>query len=369
MMKPTLLVTGATGKTGGAVVQQLLSKGYPVRAIVRSHDVRSERLNRLGVETVVADMYDPDQLLQAMRGTARAYYLPLLRPYMIQSATAFAVAAQEAKLESIVQMSQWTSSPAHPTIMTRQTWLVDRMFSMIPNVAHTIVNPGMFADNYLRFIDFASLLGIFPVLFGTSKSAPVSNEDIARVIVAVLMDDPAKHAGKSYRPTGPKLLSARDMAAIIQKVVGNRVRPIDLPYWMFLKVARMQGVDPFTVYSVRRYMEDHKQGTFEFEGGVSDVLQQLTGSPAEDFETTARRYAALPFARKTFRNRLRASINFMITPFYPGYNLDRYEQKHEFPMPSEPQLCMESDRWKSEHRLVVSAAEQSQCTGTKSAAR
>ena len=353
MRKPTILVSGATGKTGSAVVAQLREQDYPVRAIVRSRDARSKQLDRLGVETVVADMYDPDQLLQAMRGTQRAYYLPLMRPYMIQSAAAFAVAAQEAKLEAIVQMSQWTSSPAHPMALTRQTWLVDRLFAMIPGIAHTIVNPGMFADNYLRVIDFAALLGIFPALFGTSKSAPVSNEDMARVIAAILIDDPANHAGKRYRPTGPKLLSAQDMAAILQTVVGHRVRPINLPYWLFLKVARRQGIDPFQVYVLRSYMEDHKQGTFEFGGGVSHVLEQLTGRPAESFETTARRYAALPFARQTLSNRLRAFVNFMVTPFAPGYNLTRYEREHEFPVPPVPQLCMESEQWQAEHRLPL----------------
>lgn len=350
MKNPTILVTGATGKTGSAVVAQLLEKGWPVRAIVRSQDNRSKTLNRLGAETVVADLYDPEQLLQAMRGTVRAYYLPPIQPYMIQSAAAFAVAAQEAKLESIVQMSQWTSSPAHPTPMTRQTWLVDRLFATIPGVAHTIVNPGMFAYNYLTTIDLAALLGIFPVLFGTSKSAPVSDEDIARVVVAVLTDNPAKHEGKRYRPTGPKLLSAQDMAATIQKVVGNPVRPVQLPYWMFLKVARMQGIDPYPLYVLRSYMQDHQQGTFEFEGGVSNVIEELTGSPAERFEMTVRRYAALPFARKTMGNRLRAVINFMITPFYPGYDLARYERERGFPMPPKPQFCMESELWQSEHR-------------------
>ncbi|MBW4474443.1 MAG: NmrA family NAD(P)-binding protein [Stenomitos rutilans HA7619-LM2] len=351
MTRPTILVTGATGKTGGAVVAELLKKDFPVRAIVHQHDARSKKLNSLGVETVVANMYDPEQLVQAMRGTVRAYYLPLFRPYMLQSAAAFAVAAQEAKLESIVQMSQWTSSPAHPSLLTRQTWLVDRIFSMIPGIAHTIVNPGMFADNYLRVINFAALLGIFPVLFGSSKSAPVANEDIAQVVAAVLTNDPAEHDGKRYRPTGPRLLSAQEMATIIQRVVGHPVRPVNLPYWMFLKVAQMQGVDPFTVYSLRDYMEDHKQGTFEFAGGVTNVLQQLTGSAAEEFETTVRRYAALPFAHKTFTNRLQAWINFMITPLYPGYNLARYERDHEFPVPPEPQFCMESDRWKAEHQM------------------
>ena len=243
MTRPTILVTGATGKTGGAVVAQLRQENWPVRAIVRARDARSERLDRLGVETVVVDLFDPDQLSDAMRGTRRAYYLPIYHPYMIQSAVAFAVAARDAKLESIVQMSQWLSSPAHPSLTTRQTWLVDHLFSMIPGAAHTIINPGMFADNYLRVIDFASLLGIYPVLAGKSRSAPVANEDIARVAVAALID-PDRHAGKNYRPTGPELLSAYDMAAIIQRVLGSRVRPIEMPMWMFLKVARMQGVEP-----------------------------------------------------------------------------------------------------------------------------
>jgi hypothetical protein len=223
------------------------------------------------------------------------------------------------------------------------------MFAMIPGVGHTIVNPGYFADNILRVIDFAALLGVLPVLTGTSKSAPVANEDIARVVVAILTN-PAPHLGKRYRPTGPKLLSGQDAAAIIQKVLGQRVRPVDLPQWMFLKVARMQGVDPFQVYSLLDYLEDHQRGVFEFEGGVNDTVEELTGAPAEDFETTARRYAALPFAQRTFPNRARALMNFLRTPFHPGYDLKRYAREHEFPHPANAQLSADSEFWRKEHR-------------------
>ena len=153
-MKPKVLVTGATGKTGGAVVSELLAKDVPVRAIVRGRDARSAALDKRGVETVIADMYDPDQLLDALKGTQRAYYVPPMQPYMIQAAVAFAVAAREARIEAILQMSQWTSHRAHPAAMTQQTWLVDRMFADLPGIAHTILNPGMFADNFLRTIDY-----------------------------------------------------------------------------------------------------------------------------------------------------------------------------------------------------------------------
>jgi NAD(P)H dehydrogenase (quinone) len=351
MMKPpTILVTGAAGKTGGAVVRQLISEGYPVRAIVHSYDSRSQYLERLGVETVIADMFDPDQLLDAMRGTQRAYYLPVFHPYTIQSAAAFAIAAKEAKLEAIVQMGQWLSHRSHPAIMTRQIWLIDHLFAQIPGVAHTIVNPGLFADNFLRTIDYAALLGIYPVLTGNGKAAPVSNEDIARVVVAILVQ-PDRHAGMSYRPTGPKLLSGGEMGEIIAKVVGHRVIPINLPFWMFRKVAQQQRVNPLEIGGFRYYVEEMKQGTFEIDGGVNDVVGELTGTPAESFETTACRYAALPFARQTFSNRLKALINFMLTPFYPGYDLEGWDRQKGFPMPPNPSLSSDDDRWKFEHSL------------------
>jgi NAD(P)H dehydrogenase (quinone) len=97
---------------------------------------------------------------------------------------------------------------------------------------HIIVNPGMFADNVLRVIDFASLLYVYPVLTAISSSAPVANEDIARVVVA-LLKKPQGHAGRRYRPTGPQLLTGREMAHAMARVVGHAVLPVDLPMWMF----------------------------------------------------------------------------------------------------------------------------------------
>ncbi len=350
MRQPKILVTGATGHTGGAIVAQLLKKDVPVRALVRSKDARSERLERLGAETVVADLYDPNQLADAFRGVSRAYYLPVFDPFMIQSAVAFSLAAREARLESIVQMSQWLAHPAHPSLATRQTWLVDRLFAEIPDIAHTVVNPGFFADNFLRIIDFGTLLGIYPVLTGASRSAPVSDEDIARVVTVALMD-PDRHAGKSYRPTGPRLLSGADMAAAIQSVIGRRVRSVDLPVWMFLKVARQQGINPFLLSGYRYYLEDHRRGSFAFEGGVNDVVRELTGAPAEDFETTVRRYASRDFARPTLANRARALANFLVAPLVPGYDLDRYDRTHGFPAAPDPRFSIDDAEWRQVHSL------------------
>src|SRR5882757_1339712 len=256
MTRPKILVTGATGKTGAIVISELLKAGYPVRAMVHREDGRSERLKAQGAEIAVADMSDVERVARALNGVQRAYYCPPLDPYMIQGAAAFAVAAKEAQLEHIVGLTQWLASPSHPSLMTRQHWLVDRLFSMTPGVAHTVVNPGFFAEVYLVTIGMAANLGVFTWMFGNSRNAPPSNEDIGRVAVAALMD-PARHAGKSYHPTGPVLLSAEDMANAVGRAVGRPVKVVPTPIWLFMKAARMSGY-PIDVFSgVRYYIDDH----------------------------------------------------------------------------------------------------------------
>ena len=105
--KPRILVTAAAGKTGRAVTQQLLAKGYPVNAFVRRHDHRSEALSNAGASIFVGDLVDPDDLRQAMRGVQRAYFVAPWTPTQLHGAMNFAVAAEDARLEVVVALTQW----------------------------------------------------------------------------------------------------------------------------------------------------------------------------------------------------------------------------------------------------------------------
>ena len=81
MTNMRVLVTGATGKIGGAVAAQLLEKGVPTRALVHRDDWRSERLRALGAEVVVADMLDIRQVQAAMDGVNRLFFNPPYHPH------------------------------------------------------------------------------------------------------------------------------------------------------------------------------------------------------------------------------------------------------------------------------------------------
>ena len=347
MTKPRILVTGATGKTGSIVATEMLNAGYPVRALVHRNDQRSAWLAARGAEIAVGDLTDAERIADALHGVHRAYFCPPFDPYMVQGALAFAVAARESRLEHIVGLTQWLSSPSHPAPMTRQLWLADRLFSMLPEIAHTIVRPGFFADAYLSTIASAANLGIFPWIYGDSRNAPPSNEDIARVAATALMD-PARHAGKVYRPTGPRLLDAQDMASAIGRAVGRPARVVPAPGWLFMKALRMNGFPIEVISQVRYYIDDHRRGAFEVGAPTNDVLEVTSRLP-EDFETIARRYAAMPLNRRTHANRLRELARFLITPLSRAFDLDRYDRELRRPFPSAPQSAPESAVWQREH--------------------
>lgn len=349
MSRSTILVSGAAGKIGSAVVAELLAAGVPVRALVRRRDARSDALERAGASIAVGDLTDTVALIRAMAGTQRAFFLPPFGPSLLHAATSFATAAQEVRLESVVALSQWLASPSHPSLTTRQHWLADRLFANLPGIAVTTVNPGFFADNYLRTLPYAAHLGILPWIYGHGRNAPPSNEDIGRVAAHALMR-PDLHAGRQYRPTGPRLLSRDDIAGVIANVVGHRVIPVPMPMWMFRKAARLNGASIDELAGYGDYAIDHDQGAFEL-GAPTSHVEDVTGRPAEDFETTVRRYAALAINRPTVLNRVLQFATFMAVPFVPGYAMSRHERAIGIPAPAVPEHAIASSTWLREHGL------------------
>jgi hypothetical protein len=141
------------------------------------------------------------------------------------------------------------------------------------------------------------------------------------------------------------------MAEAIGRAVGRSVRVVPTPTWLFMKSARMGGLPIDVMGGVRYYIDDHKRGAFELGAPTTDVLE-VTGQPAEDFETIARRYAALPRNRRTPGSWLREFAQFLIAPFSPGFNLDRYDRELRRPLPSEPQFAPDSKIWRREHAIA-----------------
>ena len=321
-----------------------------MNALVRRQDHRADALAEAGATVFVGDFLEPEDLRHAMADAHRAYFLAPWAPNQLHGAINFAVAAADARLEVVVAITQWLAQPQHPSVATRQSYLTDRVFDWIPGVDSIRVNPGWFADNYMAVLGTVAQLGIFPYALGLGRAAPVSNEDIARVVVGALVN-PAPHVGKYYRPSGPELLDPHQLAAIFEKVLGRSVAYQNMSPRMFNKALKVSGIGPLQISQLQHYLEEYRRGGFAA-GAPNDVVQRVGGSAPEDFETITRRYvAANPMTRPSLSNKLRAIAEFGRIVLTRTPNISAYERRQNHPLLKDPKYGLDYGPWRRTHAV------------------
>lgn len=358
--KPKFLVTSAAGNTGIPTTLQLLDKGFPVRAFVRKNDHRAGLLKAAGAEIFVGNQYALSDMRKAMNGIQRAYHCAPTAANGLHFGTVFAIAASEAKLEHVVTLGQWLSHPDHPSVATRESWLNDAVMKLMPDTTLTVNNVGWFAENYFFVLEPIAQLGVFPMPLGDGdikKNAPPSNDDIAAVNVGALID-PATHAGKVYRPTGPKLLSPNEIATIMGDALGRTVTYRDLPQSTFLKALKTmesKGFTDFIQTQLCLYAEEYRRGTFSV-NAPTDAVRIVGGREPEAFETIARRIVAnRPEAVRTVTSRIRAMRNFLSILLASKPDVGALERKRDHVLLHAPKYASDSEDWRAHHDPAVSS--------------
>ncbi|MEU6579776.1 NAD(P)H-binding protein [Nocardia sp. NPDC046763] len=348
MYKPTILVTAASGKTGTATTRQLLARGYPVRAMVRRDDDRARSLREAGAEVTVGSLEDLTDLTTNLTGVQRAYFCPPLEPGTLRRAALFATAAQQSRLEVVVALSQWVADPLHPAVHAREKWLTNQVLHSISTADLVVVNPGWFADNYLAALEAAAQFGLLAMPLGQGLNAPPSNEDIARVIVGALTD-PAPHLGKTYRPTGPRLLAPDDIAAAFAAALNRKVKYRDAPLPLFLKVAKSLGLSDFVISQLYWFLQDYQSNAFGL-GAPTDAVLEVGGSPPEPFDQIVRRYArSSPVTAHTASAKLRAAAHLVRALLTRAPNLDALARQGMNPPLDHSALAVDSPTWLDSH--------------------
>ncbi|QEV43661.1 NAD-dependent epimerase/dehydratase family protein [Streptomyces nodosus] len=215
-----MLVTGATGRIGRGVIDQLVGAGVPVRALTR----RAEAAATLpaGVEVVTGDLTVPASLDEALRGTSAVFLL-----WTVPPATAAAVVDRlAAHTRRVVFLSSPHRTP-HPFFQQPNPMAVlhaeiERLIAAT-GLESTIVRPGMFASN--ASVWWAPAIRAGDVVrwpYGAAETAPVDDRDIAAVAARTLYQD--GHAGRDYVLTGPESLRQAAQVDIIGNVLGRPIR-------------------------------------------------------------------------------------------------------------------------------------------------
>ena len=283
MFQGKVLVTGATGDTGRATVDELLARGHQVRALAHGQDDRSKKLRDRGVEVFYGDLLDFGQVRAALNGVQRAYFVYPIRPGILQATAYFAQAAKEAGVDGIVNMSQKSAREDAKSHAATDHWLSERIFDWSGlTVAH--IRPTYFAE-WLLYIAPMIKAGLLHVPFGTGKHAPIAAEDQGRVIAGIL-EDPAPHKGGIYPLFGPVEYTYAETARLLSRVLGKPVQYRQVDFEEFSNVLQSGGKNAgrensFLFQHLKEVAIDHQNGVFE---GTNDLVEKLGGRPPMTLE-------------------------------------------------------------------------------------
>ncbi len=215
---PPILVTGATGRVGRAVVAQLLDVGAPVRALTRRPDATG--LPAV-VEVVAGDLSVPESLDAALDGVETVFLVWTAPP----DTAAAVVDRLSAHVGRVVFLSAPHKTPhpffQQPNPMAALHADIERLIAAA-GLESTIIRPGMFASNTLFWWAAAIRAGgVVRWPYGAAETAPVDDRDVAAVAARTLYQD--GHAGGDSVLTGPESLSQAEQVNIIGDVLGRRI--------------------------------------------------------------------------------------------------------------------------------------------------
>lgn len=225
-----ILVTGATGLNGKAIMREFARHRHEVRALVRDPDRASAAgLGGLaGVELIAGDMRRADTLGAALDGIDRVLMISTAADDMTETQCRFIDACSKAGVAHVVKFSGAESNIGYDATKFRFTRMHEEVERHLERagMAWTHLRPSQFMQVYLRDAPTIAAEGAFYLALGETELSPVDVEDIAKVAFRLLRD--GGHEGESLDMTGPQALTMSDIAALISQAIGKPVRYVNV---------------------------------------------------------------------------------------------------------------------------------------------
>ncbi|MFD5696476.1 NAD(P)H-binding protein [Streptomyces lasiicapitis] len=273
-----ILVTGATGNIGSALLKELHACGAgPLRGLTRD---AARAVFPDQVEAVEGDFAEPTSLKPALDGVRSLFLVSRLG-----SDADILEAARQAGVEHVVLVSSITVQ-THPHLGPAGENLAVEQLLKASGMAWTILRPTQFASNALMWA--ASIRGHETVRAPYAETAlPTIHPGDIAAVARVALTEPG-HQGRTYALTGPEPVTARQQAEAIAAALGRQVP--------FAEISRQQAHAQMAAV----FGAEAADAVLDVTGGdvndellmVRDTVSQVTGVPARPFRQWASENAA-----------------------------------------------------------------------------
>lgn len=223
-----VLITGATGKQGGAVARQLLSAGARVRAMTRKPDTEPARaLAALGAEVVQGDLDDPASVARALEGVWGTYAVQNTWEAGVEKeeeqGKRLAELARRQNVQHFVYASVGSAHRKTGIPHFDNKWRIEETVRRLRFPSHVILRPVFFMENFLgpSFAGGIRQGKLVVALAPTTKLQMIAVEDIGKIGRQAFLDH-ARLAGREIDLAGDEL-TMPEAARVLGEGLGRKV--------------------------------------------------------------------------------------------------------------------------------------------------
>jgi uncharacterized protein YbjT (DUF2867 family) len=279
-----ILVTGASGTVGKAVLAEVARSGVKHRAMYRSQTEAAKA--PAGTETVIADFADKESLAAALCGVESVYLVCSPVRELVQLEGNAIDACANAGVRRIVLNSARGAGDYGKSFPSWHRQVENKLNAT--KIARCILRPNSFTQNVLTY--FAPSIreqGAFYAAMGNARTSYVDVRDIAAVAAKALRG--GAHDGKVYELNGPQALTYPEIAEKISRQTGTAARYVDIPAEAQRKAMLEQGMPEWQATALVELQEYYTGG----QGGSLDgMLEELLGRPPITMDQFLKEFAA-----------------------------------------------------------------------------
>jgi uncharacterized protein YbjT (DUF2867 family) len=219
-----ILVTGASGSAGSAVLKEVAKTNKPFRAMYRSREEAAKV--PAGIPTVIADFVDKPSLRGALEDVDAVYLVCSPVRELVELESNMVDACRETGVRHVVLNSALGAGEYSKSFPSWHRKVEETLKAS--GLAYTILRPNSFMQNILTY--YAPSIrtqGAFYAGMGNARTSFIDVRDIA-VVATKALTAPG-HTGKTYELNGPEALTYAEVAAKISRVSGRKVQYVDIP--------------------------------------------------------------------------------------------------------------------------------------------
>ena len=265
-----ILLTGATGKTGGETAKALAQKGVKARALVRD-EAKAAGLKAAGFELAVGDITDAASVQRALKGVDQLLILLPNSQRQLELEKQLVDLAKQAGVRHLVKMSSMEAVADAKAPIPQVHWASEQ-YIRAAGLAWTMVKPNFFMQNFLGSAKSIKENKSFSLPMGDGKTAMADARDIGAVTAEVLAGK--GHEGKSYEITGPELLSFHQVAERFSEVLGTKITYVPADPDAYLAILKRVLPNEWHANAVSALFREIAEGPPPH---VTDTFRKLVG--------------------------------------------------------------------------------------------